>query len=198
MMLKVAGEWRFAAVPLLLTPMLGKFAPKGVTICTAAMLVPPSRTPNPERTTVFPFPWTSQATPRRGANMSQAGLPLVRNRRARPELLDRRGVQRIYIGIEIADVVTFLHWRSVVLVSSTQVQGESGVDAPVILSKNSVPVSPGVLCTIAQKNRRSARDALEEILQRGEAGRPLSPAIGVSLKNIVQIFKAIFEGVLTV
>src|SRR5690242_21625582 len=54
------------AFPLLLTPMLGKFEPKGVLVTTASIGVPFVNMPAPARITVFPSPWTSQAAPIRG------------------------------------------------------------------------------------------------------------------------------------
>src|SRR5580700_4600449 len=55
------------AVPLVLTPMLGKFAPRGFegeNVVTGFMLV---MTEPAARTTVFPLPRTSHATPTRGS-----------------------------------------------------------------------------------------------------------------------------------
>src|ERR1700733_13534379 len=62
------------AVPLLLTPMLGKFAPKGVLVTMPSIGSLFVNRPAPARTTVLPSPLTSQATPTRGNRYPKPGL----------------------------------------------------------------------------------------------------------------------------
>ena len=109
------------------------------------MMVASFSRPPPARTTVFPLPLTSQATPRRGETQSPAGVIFGGERRARAELLNRRSRRRVHVGIEVANVVVAFRRRRVVLVAQTEVQGDSGVEPPIILSENSEPVSSACL-----------------------------------------------------
>ena len=147
----------------------------------AATLVPSCHDAEPPaRTTVFPLPRTSQATPRRGAKSPNRRCTFDESGSARANLLNRRSCRRVDIGIESCQGSCCRSvGGAVVLVAQTQVQGDSGRDAPIVLNEPSEPVSPVVLCIrlrITQENRPAVRDALEEIFQGRENDRALGPA----------------------
>ena len=153
----------FSAVPLMLGPIWTdphaghgevstvqpkKVAPKGVLLINVCKPVKSDRMLTPARTTVFPLPWTSHATPTRGERLLGKELYLELYREGigspGPTCSYRWSCSRVHIGIEVAHVIVAFQRRPHIFVAQAQVQGDFGGDAPIILEEAREPVTPKV------------------------------------------------------